>query len=110
MKTEYIIRTSCAQNKGSWKWQHKRRHVAVMEVEEGVEPKMISERAKGVVQIVCCWSSCYVGVEGRCSSQYTRAIDTAENLIARLNLRRENEAGEAENRIEIQQDLLRLVS
>ena len=83
MKTEFIVQTASAPIKNSWKWQHPRRRVAVLEVDYGVVPKMISERARGVVRIVDTWECCYVGSTSRC--QYSRALSWARDLAAQLN-------------------------
>lgn len=83
MQTEYVVRTSCAPSKPSWKWKHNRRHVAVLEVDAGTEPKMISTRARGVRRIVAVWSTCYVSRTGT-PCQYSRAIAEAKALAWRL--------------------------
>lgn len=80
--TEYVIRTSSAQCPSSWTWTHERRRVAVLEVERGAVPAMISKRARGVVRVVETWERCYVGRTARC--QYQRAIAEAEALVAEL--------------------------
>lgn len=82
MNTTYIIRTASAQCPPSWAWHHTRRRVAVMEVEAGTNPAMISARARGVVRIVQCWERCYVGTTARC--QYEQALAEARELVADL--------------------------
>lgn len=81
----YIVMTACAKVPTSWKWQHKRRKVAVVELEEGFEglPKMISERARGVRQIVRLWDRLHVGSTER--SEYYQYLAKAEELAAELN-------------------------
>lgn len=80
----YIVKTSCAAQRGSWKWRHRRRNVAVLEVEPGVSRvAMISERARGVRRIVAFWGCLYEGSSERC--QYAHALAAAEALAAKLN-------------------------
>jgi len=59
--------------------------VAVVEVEADFvgEPKMISERAKGVIRIVELWDQCYVGMTERSAGPIALAEATA--LCVRLN-------------------------
>lgn len=57
--------------------------VAVLEVEVGTHPTMISERARGVVRIVETWEKLNVGTSERCA--YQRALAEAEELAADLN-------------------------
>lgn len=79
--TSYIVMTAAEPQRGR-KWgEHKR--VAVVEIEEGARPAMISERARGVVRIVELWEGLRVGRTER--SQYARALAEAEALCARLN-------------------------
>jgi hypothetical protein len=76
-QTELVIKTSSARNHGSHQWQHRRCHVALMEVEAGTTPKMISERARGVVSIIDRWDACYVGTTNRC--QYRVALSKLQD-------------------------------
>jgi len=59
--------------------------VAVVEVEADFvgEPKMISERAKGVIRIVELWDQCYVGVTEK--SAGFRARRDVQELCRKLN-------------------------
>lgn len=59
--------------------------VAVIELEPGFEgpPAMISERAKGVKQVVATWERLYRGTTERCA--YAVAYAEAEKLCAKLN-------------------------
>lgn len=90
--TAYIVASSAACMPGSC-WGVYRR-VAVLEVERGedgepVSPRMISERARGVVRLVETWEALNVGKvhrrggKGRCA--YSRAMVEAEELAAKLN-------------------------
>ena len=58
--------------------------IAVVEIEPGFKgpPKMISERARGVVRIVKEWGPCYIGVTNRCAAAIARkeATDLARTL------------------------------
>ena len=83
----YIVMTSPAQNKSSWKWQHPRRNVALVEVDPVYyhvhgAPKMISARARGVISIVRYWEALYVGSE---RSEYHRTLAEAEAQAAEHN-------------------------
>jgi len=77
--SEYIVMTSSAQVYGGVRY----RNVAVCEVERGVTPKMISQRAKGMVRIVRRWNTCKVGKTA--ASEYGRALAEAEALAEQLN-------------------------
>lgn len=80
-KTQFVVKTSAAKMPSSCKGVYRR--VAVMEVEKGTTPKMISERAKGVVRIVEIWEDLNVGRTERCA--YRQALAEAEAMAARLN-------------------------
>jgi len=80
MRTEYIVKTSAAKMPRSCWGRYVR--VAVLEVEAGTEPAMISERARGVVRIVETWERLSVGKTNRCAA--ARAVAEAEALAARL--------------------------
>lgn len=66
------------------------RRVAVMKVDLDQlpagrdEPTMISERARGVIEIVQLWEKLYNGKTERCS--FARALREAEELADRLNV------------------------
>ena len=77
----YIVRTAAAKMPGSWKGTYRR--VAVLEVEDGLVPTMISTRAKGVRRIVRTWERLFVGKTERC--EYRIALAEAEALAAKLN-------------------------
>lgn len=78
----YFLLTSCYRNKSSWKWQHKRRNVAIIKT-DGTEPKMISERPKYVEEIVWAKYGLYEGLTEK--SQYNKALNEAETILERLN-------------------------
>jgi hypothetical protein len=80
-KTEYIVMTAAAKMPQSC-WGVYRR-VAVVEVEKGARPKMISERAIGVVRVSAIWERLNVGKTERCA--YAQALKDAEQLCAKLN-------------------------
>lgn len=81
--SEFLVQISSAPNKSSWKWQHRRVNVAVLEVVPGVVPRMISLRARGVRAIVSYEGMLYDGRSTRCEAH--RARVRAEELAARLN-------------------------
>lgn len=58
------------------------KNVAVLEVEAGAAPKMISERSKGVVRIVVHYGPQNVGKTERCA--YERTLRHAKNLANTL--------------------------
>jgi len=61
------------------------RRVGIVELEPGYNgvPKMISERAKGVVRVVETWENLNVGITDRCA--YRRALATAQEIVDELN-------------------------
>jgi len=81
MQTEYTIMTASAKMPASCWGIYKR--VALVEVEKGMEPKMISERAKGLVRIVRTWEKLNVGTTDKCA--YRRALTEAQAELAKLN-------------------------
>lgn len=78
--SQFIVQTACAHMPSSC-WGAYRR-VAVMEVEPGAQPKMISNRARGVVRVVRTWEKLNVGRTERCA--YRRAVREAQELCERL--------------------------
>ena len=81
--TEFIVMTAAAQMPASCRSRYGK--VAVCEVELGVRPKMISERAKGMVRIVSLRDHLYAG-QGGPRTAYALAKADAERLCAGLNL------------------------
>jgi hypothetical protein len=80
MRTEFIVMTASAKMPSSVRAPYMK--VAVVEVEKGVIPKMISERAKGVVRIVSLQDRLHArGVD----TAYTRALAEAQNEADRYN-------------------------
>lgn len=77
----YIVMSASAKMPNSVKSPYRR--VAVVEVEPGARPKMISERAIGVIRIVRTWERLYVGRSEKCA--YERALAEAGELCDRLN-------------------------
>lgn len=83
----YVVKTSCAKTPSSWKWNHRRTHVAVLHVDSHVRhPAMISERARGVRAIVAFWGAQYDGPSTRCQAYLarTKAEDMADELNEKL--------------------------
>lgn len=83
--TRFIVMTSTAAPAGKG-YLGRYRNVAVVEAEDGVEPKMISKRAKGVVRIVKVWKKQFVGKSMDC--QYQRALAQARVLADKLDAER----------------------
>lgn len=81
--TEFIVMTASAKMQSSVYARYGR--VAVCEVEVGVRPKRISERAKGMVRIVSLRNRLYAGLGGP-RTAYAIAKADAERLCAGLNL------------------------
>jgi len=77
----YVVKTACAKMPSSVKGTYRR--VAVLEVDPGTEPIMISERARGVRRIVHTWDRLNVGTTDRCA--YRVALVEAEKMAADLN-------------------------
>jgi len=80
--SHFLIMTSSAPPKDKRKLGNYRT-VALVEAEDGVIPKMISPRARGVVRIVKHWGACNLGVTERC--QFAVAMKEAEALRDRLS-------------------------
>lgn len=81
METEYIVMDKTAKMPASVKAQYRR--VAVCEVEKGARPKMISERARGLVRIVSTYERLHVGKTAACA--YHQALTQAQIEADRLN-------------------------
>ncbi len=80
--TKFIVKSSTARMPQSC-WGTYRR-VAVLEVAvDAPEPRMISERARGVIAIVRTWERRSVGSTARCA--YQVAMREAAELAAALN-------------------------
>jgi hypothetical protein len=80
--SKFIIKSSAACMPSSCKWGPYRR-VAVLEVEDGVDSvKMISPRARGVIQVVRTWERLFVGKTDRCA--YERALAHARSLVSAM--------------------------
>ena len=78
MSTEFIVKTATLH------MPHHYGKVAICEVEKGVNPKMISPRAKGMVRIVEAWGPLQMKGE---RSAFALALDEARRTCAVLNLR-----------------------
>ena len=83
----WIVMTSCAAVPGSWTWKHEYRNVALVRLTQeytakGLIPKMISDRAKGVLRIIH-MGHYPVGKTERAAFQ--RAYAEAEERAHRLN-------------------------
>lgn len=79
--THFIVMDSAARMPGTC-WGRYRR-VAVVEAVKGTSPKMISERAIGVVKVVETWEKLNVGTTERCA--FERAMAVAREMAAELN-------------------------
>lgn len=86
--TRFIVMTSSAAIPGTGMGRSygRYRDVAVVEVEDGTQPKMISKRAKGVVRIVRVWKRQFVGKTLDCA--YHRALGQAQALADQLDAER----------------------
>lgn len=80
--TRYIVMTATAQMPSSVRSAYRRVAVVETDLPEGEEPKMISDRARGVVRIVETWERCNVGRNVR--SAYARACEAAEAMAEEL--------------------------
>ena len=81
MDTEYIVQVSAARMPQSCWGRYVR--IAVMEVQLGCRPAMISERAKGVIRVVETWEKMFIGKTDRCAARVAQA--EAEAMAQRLN-------------------------
>ena len=77
---KYIIMTASAAMPASCRGKYGK--IALVELEPGrtEPPKMISERARGIVRIVRCWDKLNMGKTNRCA--YAVAMKEAEDLLA----------------------------
>jgi len=74
--------TTKAQMPGSVKSPYGK--VAVVELDgSGIEPKMISERARGIKRIVQVWDRQFMGKTDKCA--YAIAFKEAQELAEKLN-------------------------
>jgi hypothetical protein len=81
-KTVYVVVSKCAKMPRSCGGVYHR--VGVVEIIVGSSmPKMLSERAKGVVRVVRTWEKLRGGSTKRCAHE--RALAEAEALADRLN-------------------------
>ena len=81
--TEFIVMTAKAAMPASCQGRYGK--VAVCEVLIGIRPKMISERAKGMVRIVSLADRLHAG-QGGPRTAYSIALADAERLCRGLNL------------------------
>jgi hypothetical protein len=81
MNTEYVVKVSKAAMPSSCWGRYV--HVAVMEVEKGTFPTMISERARGVVRIIYVSRNLFEGSSNRCAA--AKAIAAAEKFCDEQN-------------------------
>jgi hypothetical protein len=80
--SHFIVKEATAKMPSSCWGKYKR--VAVLEVENGVfNVSMISDKAKGVVQVVATWERLHVGTTPRCA--YRQALQEAEEMARSLN-------------------------
>ena len=80
---KYIVKTSAANMGSGKRGMGHYGNVAVLLVEDGAEPKMISERAKGVIEIVSYEGKLHWGSTEKCA--FRKALARAEALAAKLN-------------------------
>ncbi len=83
--TTHIVMTASAKMPRSCWGRYARVAVVRVDVIDGepVEPKMISERAIGVAEVVQTWERLSVGTTSACA--YQRAIVEAQDMAAALN-------------------------
>jgi hypothetical protein len=91
MQTEFIVMTASAQVSGKARRFGRYRDVAVCEVEAGKRPKMISERARGMVRIITDSGPVSEGKTDQCA--YARALREATAMARDLNLLAAHAAG-----------------
>jgi hypothetical protein len=89
METEFIVMSSSVPTSPAMFGTY--RYIAVCEVVAGMRPKMISERAKGMVRIITTTGPLSVGKTKRCA--YQRGLAEAEALAHELNLLAAHEKG-----------------
>jgi len=79
--TEFVVLTAMAKMPQSC-WGNYGR-IAVCEMKKGVRPKMISERAIGMVRIVETWERLNIGKTSKCAFQ--KAMKQAKEMTLKLN-------------------------
>ena len=82
MNTEFIVMSASAQMPASNRFGRYGK-VALCEVEKGVTPKMISQRARGMVRIVDLRDRLFWGTSSRCAFQ--KALAELKARAAELN-------------------------
>jgi hypothetical protein len=82
-QSTYIVMTASAKMPTTCWGRYGR--VAVVRLEDGFEgtPKMISERARGVEEVVALWDRQHIGSTTRCA--FSRALAEAEAMCEELN-------------------------
>ncbi len=78
---EYIVKHSSAKMPSSCKGIYRR--IGLMKVVKGTNPSMISERSKGVLELVETWEKLNVGKTEKCAFQ--RALKEANETADKLN-------------------------
>jgi hypothetical protein len=82
--SEFIIMTACSHSLTGSGYAGRHGKVAICEVKAGVKPKMISERAKGMVRIIELHDHLY---KGGPKSGYATTLEDAKRKCAELNAR-----------------------
>jgi len=80
--SRFIVMDRTAHMPSSARGEYRRVAVVETDLPEGEEPKMISERARGVVRLVRTWERLNVGKTERCAFQ--RALSEAYELAESL--------------------------
>lgn len=85
MGERFVVMTASSPSKSSWKWQHPRKKVAIVEKVDpfGPDPVRIDHRLKSVKQIVVVWKCLYVGKTYKC--QYDQYRYFAEKICYLMN-------------------------
>ena len=81
--TRFVVMTSSAKMPGSCWGQYARVAVVETDLPEGT-PKMISDRARGMVRIVQTWERCSAPPGGK-NTAFTRALAEARAMADHLN-------------------------
>jgi Ni2+-binding GTPase involved in maturation of urease and hydrogenase len=79
----FIVMQAAAKMPSKVKARYMRVAVVETDLPDGQTPKMISERAKGVLRIVETWERCHAG--NAVNSAFARALTEAQAVADKLN-------------------------
>jgi hypothetical protein len=108
---DFIIKESCAQMPGSCKYgSGEYIKIGLMQMEQGVKPSMISDRAKGCIKVLAVWDRVHDGTTERCESyrirQQANSLQAEYERVQFMRVLAEREGKEVFNDARLDKDLL----